>query len=94
MRRFRNIKDNVTGQYRKLRVEERICNLCDMNETENELHFISVCPKYTIERNELYGEIAKRNVQFMNMDHNEKYVYLLKTESNLLAKYVEKWGQV
>ena len=32
----------VTGKYRKLTPEERFCQLCNLNETENEIHFFSI----------------------------------------------------
>ena len=48
--RYKNIKDNVTGRFRKLRPEERICDVCNLNETEDEFHFLCICPLYSYER--------------------------------------------
>ena len=45
--RLKNIRDENTGNFRKLKVEERLCSLCNLNCTEDEIYFVLVCPKYT-----------------------------------------------
>ena len=44
--RFKNVKDNITGNFRKLRFEERTCNMCQVNLVGDEIHFLCVCDKY------------------------------------------------
>ena len=46
--RFKLVKDDTTGNMRKQKVEERICSICNLSETEDELYFMFVCPKYKI----------------------------------------------
>ena len=36
-----------TGRYRNLKVEERLCKVCDSQSVENELHFIFDCEAYS-----------------------------------------------
>ena len=55
--RYKNIKDNISGKMRNLRPDERICDLCDLNIVEDELHFLCVCPVYNDERQNLYRKI-------------------------------------
>ena len=87
--RFRNVKDAVTGNFRKLREDERICKICEMNQVENEFHFICVCPKYDVQRTEFYQKVGEKTPQFISMNSNEKIVYLLKIEPHLLARFIE-----
>jgi len=37
---------NVTGRYRNIERSSRICTVCDLNDIEDELHFILKCPRY------------------------------------------------
>ena len=38
--RFQNIRDENTGHFQKLKVEERVCTLCNLNCIEDEIHFV------------------------------------------------------
>ena len=40
--RCKRIRDPVTKTFRSLRVEERLCNMCDISETEDEIHFVFI----------------------------------------------------
>ena len=35
-----------TGRYNNIPVHERTCSLCNMNVTEDEIHFVMICPLY------------------------------------------------
>ena len=39
------------GIYSGLSVHERTCNICNSNETEDEIHFLFKCPCYMISDN-------------------------------------------
>ena len=43
--------------YPKIPPENRICTICDLQETENEFHFIMRCKAYTHLRRELLSHI-------------------------------------
>ena len=43
--RFKNIRDAESGQYRKLKPDERLCEICMSNEIENEIHFVCRCDR-------------------------------------------------
>ena len=38
--RYKRIRDPVAKTFRSLRVEEHLCNMCDLSETEDEIHFL------------------------------------------------------
>ena len=52
--RYQNKKDEITGKWRKMLVNERTCPVCKSGEVENEFHFIMVCNTYVIPRNFLF----------------------------------------
>ena len=49
-----------TGRHRKLKVEERICQLCKEN-IETELHFLQECPLYRKLRTKYFGRAEITN---------------------------------
>ena len=51
--RFVNILDPINGNFRKLNVDERTCNICKSDSVEDEKHFIFECKKYDEERKQL-----------------------------------------
>ena len=55
---------------------------------ENEIHFVCNCPKYAAERNMFFQEINTNNLDFMQMTHENKFVYLMRNESKRLSKFV------
>ena len=70
--RLKNIRDENTGHFRKLKVEERVCTLCNLNWIEDEIHFVFVCPKYTQIRSPLLDLLLQKCdhfVDFSNLDN-------------------------
>ena len=86
--RFHNIKDTITGQIRRLKVEERICLFCSLQEIEDEIHFICQCPIYNAERTYLFQEVSKKCSDFSDLNNQDKFIYLLTNEYKLLAQFV------
>ena len=48
-----------TGRYDNNPRCERLCSLCDINEIEDEIHFLFRCSKYSTIRNAFYNKIGK-----------------------------------
>lgn len=46
-----------TGRYRGEAVEDRICNLCDLNETKTKKHFLLHCPFFDKQRSHLFHKL-------------------------------------
>jgi hypothetical protein len=69
-----------TGRYvrPKLPPERRICKCCNLNLTENEIHFIFNCPAYEELRQDLSYSIA--HLQTIN-NENEKLWYIMNLEN-------------
>ena len=71
--------------------EDRKCPFC-ANDIENETHFITKCPLYNDDRNELYSEIRKTTNHFDNLTADQKFIFIMTNEDhgiiNKLAKYI------
>ena len=92
--RFNNIKDSVTGKYRKLRPDERLCEMCKDGLIEDEFHFVCVCSIYKNIRDELYCNVTLKDPNFCDMNNLEKFNYLLNYEYKLLSDYLVKaWNK-
>ena len=64
-------------KFRKILLEERLCNLCDMGQVEDEFHFFCICTNYSDLREVLYIKAARVFPAFSELDELEKFVYLL-----------------
>ena len=53
--------------------EDRKCPFC-ANDIENATHFITECPLYNDDRNELYSEIRKTSNHFDNLTADQKFI--------------------
>jgi hypothetical protein len=62
------------GRYRNKKVEERICEICNVNQIEDEIYLLCQCNAYTQLRNEMYSDV---NNIIADMDVNEKFIYLM-----------------
>ena len=49
------------GRHKNLKVEDRVCKLCDNGDVESEMHFLAFCPAYTQIRNNSFGNIDPIN---------------------------------
>ena len=57
------------GRYRSIPLEERLCRLCNMNEIEDEIHFLFRCPTYNVQRN-IWFTTMQRDLEELNDDNS------------------------
>ena len=76
------------GWYRKLPVCERMCKYCNVNAVEDEIHFISNCPFYDLERNELFKEATKFHRYFTTFTDEKKTIHLLTSQNPHITEKV------
>ncbi len=74
-----------TGRYSNLEENQRICLVCDMNEIENEHHFLFECNLYSAERSVFE---TKLNCTFSGMSIVNKFKTVFE-HPFLLGKYVK-----
>ncbi len=65
-----------TGRFRNVKVKERVCQVCENRDVENEFHFVCICNAYTTLKNTMYVKI--NDVTFYNMTDRDKIGYLMK----------------
>ena len=58
--RYAPIYDQSIKKNRKRKPSERICKICDQKETEDEFHFLCICPKYSMIRTILFNDIVSK----------------------------------
>ena len=92
--RFNNVKDVTTGKWRKLRYDERLCTLCNLQTVENEIHFVCECVMYDTERTLLFSEARKNNELFPQLSNDLKFNYLIQEEYKLLSKFLYDAWQI
>ena len=75
-----------TGRYLKLEVSKRLCNKCDLNKIEDEIHFLLECPSTSTDRQILIDMINNNcnYIQYMNLSN--KFFWLLNCESINILK--------
>jgi hypothetical protein len=77
---------------RRLLPEERICNLCNNNQMEDEIHFLLLCPSYEEKRKDLIAKIILTFPCFASLNTHDQFVCLLSTLDveiiNLVANFV------
>ena len=77
-----------TGRYVGLEEDERICQMCELNEIENEYHFVLYCPFYCKVREELFNSI--NYVHMLDTSDSQLINCLFEKHVFRMAKYLEK----
>lgn len=81
------------GRYHRIPVEQRLCEMCNCNQVEDEKHFLFRCELYKDIRNSWYEKIERENSEFKNLDVNEKLKYVMnfnqKSTSNFICEAYE-----
>ncbi len=65
-----------TGRYEHLPVDQRLCEFCNDNAVEDELHVILKCTFYDDLREELFEAAENINNNFMNLSDTDKFSFL------------------
>jgi hypothetical protein len=62
-----------TGRYTNIPRNERICKNCTNQENEDETHFLTRCPKFSGERDDLFNSISAKVKNFTNLSDKINY---------------------
>ena len=71
-----------TGRYSGVPCENRKCIYCDMDDIEDELHFVCICTKYTMLRNTYISRYYSRNPSM------HKFIELLNSNNLKTLKHL------
>jgi hypothetical protein len=77
-----------TGRFQGKEEKDRVCKVCNTDAIESEFHFICKCEKYLIIRQDMYSSVS--NEHFVNLNDNEKFIFLLSNEWKKVAIFIEK----
>ena len=80
------------GRHARPKIErsDRKCPFCK-TEVEDECHFITACPLYKKNRNELYSVIKKVCSNFDNLTDTQKLIYIMRSENPDIIKNIAKF---
>ena len=82
-----------TGRFARLDVTDRLCEVCNLAQIEDEQHFVMVCPLYENVRTNLYNHVQNQFPEFRIMNQQSKFEFLLKQRWRDLSKYiVQAWN--
>ena len=73
--------NNQTRQFKKIPAESRFCPICKSDNAEDEIHFLSECPAFSVERNVFFHSISKMCKNFTSMSNFRKCIWLLSNEN-------------
>ena len=77
-----------TGRFLGLNVEDRLCQVCDQNAVENEIHFLLHCTLYDDLRRAMIVKSERRDIGFRTLTETEKLTLILKHEERQCAKFI------
>ena len=76
-----------TCGFSSIALDERICEFCQLNEVEDELHFICKCTMYNDLRQNLYDTVQTQFEEFYRLTDEEKFIYLLRYKQCPTARF-------
>ena len=85
---FKNVKDTITGNFRKLAVEERVCEICKCGDTEDEVHMLLTCEKYCTERNLFFEKIQSDGINILSFGNISKLEIMMTTKWRETMEYL------
>ena len=83
-----------TGRFNQTKVEDRICQLCDTSEIEDEQHFLCSCPLYNEHRQCLFASALLRCPEFSIMQVSDKFIFLMTNCDREVLKFLKKAWEV
>ena len=79
------------GRYQNKPVDQRICSQCNLDQIEDEKHFLLHCTKFDAQRNLLFSEIIKSCKNFNNLDLDSRWIGMLSNEDTNILYCVSKF---
>ena len=77
-----------TGRFRNIIAENRICSLCNLDEVEDELHFLFKCPLYEQQRLTWLNKVEQEQPDLMYMDISSQLNLLFCKFSRCTSKFI------
>ena len=71
---------------KNIKSEDRVCIYCHNNETEDEVHFLINCPKYSLVCTKLFSYIEKLCKNFKDLTNENKLIWLMTNEDTSIIQ--------
>lgn len=75
-----------TGRHNKTPEHLRICTFCNLNEIEDESHFLFTCHHHKNLRTKYFNEINDKYQNFNNLDNNSKILFLFNSADPFVCR--------
>ena len=66
-----------TGRFSRLPLDERVCEMCNLNKIEDEFHFLCECTIYEDIRNKYYDTVMRRYPEFNDLIDKNRFKFLV-----------------
>ncbi len=66
-----------TGRYERLPVEQSVCEVCDSDNVEDEMHFLISCNAFTQERTKWFSHVSQFVGNFNELSFEDKFIVLM-----------------
>jgi len=76
------------GRFRNIKVEDRLCKLCNLNVTEDETHFIFECPFYHDYREDLFSYVINAKNDYVYLCLEDQLSVLFSEFPRKFAKFI------
>ena len=78
-----------SGRFNQTNLENRTCNVCNINVIEDKFNFVCICPEYSNIRTKLYSQYGAKNTNFIKSSEADKFNYILENSNHDLAIYIK-----
>ncbi len=78
-----------TGRFKSKGIADRLCEICNSDDIENEYHFLCKSATYNNIRRVLYNNAEHTN-DFINLNAEDRCVYFIKYQWKLVSNYIDK----
>ena len=78
------------GRYRDVPLCDRLCEVCDGNSVEDEIHFLCECSYYSEFRSSLFNQALVSDLSFLDKDSFEQFVFLMSNCQKAVIHFLTK----
>ena len=91
--RYTPVYDKFSKKNRKRKPIERKCKLCNLDEIEDEYHFLCSCSAYSILRKHLFDDISLKCNTFITFSKKDQFSYIMEHHQLEVSRYInDAWS--
>ncbi len=77
-----------TCRFRGTQLDNGICQLCDTQDADDEIHFVCKYNLYNDLRKTMYRTVEHKHFDFYMYDNRDKFIFLVQKEWKILGNYL------